>query len=66
MENMIPDKNVIEEIIRRMTALAMVYGIPQSWRDLYDADEALERGTIFRELDMPLETAMMCRRRIER
>lgn len=34
--------------------LAMVYSPKQSWRMLYDADVALVKGTIFRELDKPL------------
>lgn len=34
-------------------SLAMVYPPRQCWRDLYDADVGLERGTIFRELDKP-------------
>jgi hypothetical protein len=34
-------------------SLGMVYPPRQIWRDLYDADVGLERGTIFRELDKP-------------
>lgn len=34
---------------------AMVYAPCQSFRDLYDLDTALERGTLFTELDLPLE-----------
>lgn len=35
--------------------LAMVYSPHQCWRMLYSPDVALERGTLFEELDKPLE-----------
>ena len=38
--------------------LGMVYSPIQEWRNAYDVDMALERGTLFRELDMPWEVAM--------
>ena len=34
--------------------LAMVYAPCQSFRALYDPDTALDRGTLFTELDLPL------------
>lgn len=34
--------------------LAMVYAPCQTFRALYDADTALNRGTLFMELDLPL------------
>lgn len=37
--------------------LAMVYAPCQAFRHLYDLDTALERGTLFSELDLPIETA---------
>ena len=36
-------------------SLAMVYAPHQAFRLLYDEEEALMRGTLFRELDKPLE-----------
>ncbi len=39
------------------TSLAMVYSPIQYWRDIYDIDCALERGTLFAELDKPLCSA---------
>lgn len=39
------------------TPLAMVYSPKQYWRDLYGNAEALKRGTLFRELFFPLESA---------
>lgn len=39
------------------TSLAMVYSPVQYWRDIYDIDRALERGTLFAELDKPLCSA---------
>lgn len=56
MENNDKVDSPIEAAHSRFTTLAMVYSIPQIWRELYDADAGLERGTIFRELDMPLES----------
>ena len=35
--------------------LAMVYSPCQAWRDAYAPDAALERGTMFAELDLPFE-----------
>ena len=35
--------------------LAMVYSPSQSWRMLYSPEAALMRGTLFEELDKPLE-----------
>lgn len=35
--------------------LAMVYAPGQVFRGLYDLDTALSRGTLFSELDLPLE-----------
>jgi hypothetical protein len=35
--------------------LAMVYSPHQCWRKLYAPDKALMRGTLFEELDKPLE-----------
>ena len=37
-----------------MASLAMVYSPRQYWRDAYSPAEALDRGTLFRELDKPL------------
>ena len=37
--------------------LAMVYAPCQAFRNLYDLDTALVRGTLFSELDLPIETA---------
>lgn len=34
--------------------LAMVYAEKQDFRELYEAKEALKRGTLFKELDFPL------------
>ena len=35
-------------------SLAMVYSPRQYWRDAYSPAEALDRGTLFAELDKPL------------
>ena len=37
--------------------LAMVYSPCQAWRGAYTPEVALERGTLFSELDLPLEAA---------
>ena len=41
--------------------LAMVYSPYQEWRQIYTPDVALCRGTLFSELDLPLE-AINCRK----
>lgn len=51
--------------------LAMVYAPCQTFRALYDPDTALNRGTLFTELDLPLGgeggfTAEGCACRVER
>ena len=33
--------------------LASVYSPIQHWRELYDEDTAIQKGTIFKELDLP-------------
>ncbi len=35
--------------------LAMAYVPVQQWQDLYEPEDALYRGTIFRQLDLPFE-----------
>lgn len=42
--------------------LAMAYIPWQKWQYIYDADKALERGTIFEELDQPFEGRGGCKR----
>lgn len=37
--------------------LAMVYAPCQAFKELYDPEVALSRGTLFSELDLPLEVA---------
>ncbi|MBP1582023.1 MAG: spore coat associated protein CotJA [Oscillospiraceae bacterium] len=34
-------------------SLAMAYVAMQPWRNLYDIDVGLQRGTVFAELDLP-------------
>ena len=40
----------------RGRSLAMLYSPRQSFEELYDAEQGLARGTIFRQLDLPLTT----------
>ena len=37
--------------------LAMVYAPCQAFKDLYDLDTALMQGTLFSQLDLPIQTA---------
>ncbi len=37
--------------------LAMVYSPYQHWRNVYDCEKGLSRGTIFRDLDKPFEAS---------
>lgn len=41
--------------------IAMAYVPWQVWQDIYDADKALCRGTIFQELDKPFQGMGGCR-----
>ena len=41
--------------------LASVFSPIQIWRNLYEPDEALKRGTLFKELDLPF----VCRDRTQ-
>ncbi|MBD9208824.1 MAG: spore coat associated protein CotJA [Eubacteriales bacterium] len=43
-------------------SLAMAYVPLQSFTDLYSPEEALRRGTLFRELYMPYGGGSRCRR----
>ena len=35
--------------------IGMAYVPWQAWRDIYDMEKGLQRGTIFAELDLPFE-----------
>lgn len=41
--------------------IAMAYVPYQQWRNIYEPREALKRGTIFKELDLPFTCAKECR-----
>lgn len=41
--------------------IAMAYVPWQQWRMIYEPKEALKRGTIFKELDLPFEAAKGCK-----
>ena len=41
--------------------LAMAYVPFQVWRDLYQPDEALQAGTIFKELNLPFYGRRVCK-----
>ena len=34
--------------------VGMVYGVNQQWTDIYETEYGFPRGTIFKELDLPL------------
>lgn len=52
-------KNPCMEDIEDMP-LAMAYVPWQQWRKIYEPKEALKRGTLFKELDLPFEVAKEC------
>ena len=41
--------------------IAMAYVPWQQWGKIYEPKEALKRGTIFKELDLPFEAAKECK-----
>ena len=43
----------MEELNLNNMPLAMAYVPMQKWRKLYEPEVALERGTLFQELDLP-------------
>lgn len=47
------DRTFLEDL-----PLAMAYVSFQQWRSIYPQDEALERGTLFQELDLPFRGGM--------
>ncbi|MBQ9744038.1 MAG: spore coat associated protein CotJA [Clostridia bacterium] len=44
-----------EQTICGTRPIAMVYGISQEWKNLYDIELGLSYGTVFEELNLPLE-----------
>ena len=42
-------------------SVAMAYVPWQQWGNIYDPKEALKRGTIFAELDLPFEASKGCK-----
>lgn len=48
-----PDQNALNASCVDSMPLAMAYVPVQKWRNLYDCDVALSRGTMFSELDLP-------------
>ena len=41
--------------------IAMAYVPWQQWRMIYEPKEALKRGTIFKDLDLPFEASKGCK-----
>ena len=48
------DNQAEEDEVNGMT-IAMAYVPWQEWRDLYTCEQALQRGTVFAELDKPFK-----------
>ncbi len=53
METIRQNGSCCEELSSQPIALAMAYVPMQRWQNIYEPDLALERGTIFSELDKP-------------
>ncbi len=53
METIRNNGSCCSELSSQPLALAMVYVLMQRWQNIYEPDLALERGTIFAELDKP-------------
>lgn len=54
-----PCNNYIDDM--KGMPIAMAYVPWQQWCNLYEPKEALKRGTIFRELDLPFEASKGCK-----
>lgn len=61
-EQRTPERRENECCNEQRTPLAMAYVPWQKWRGIYDVCEGFQRGTIFRELDMPFEGRGGCNR----
>ena len=57
-----PPQEAPEEAPYTARPLAMVYAPSQTFQNLYEPDEALSRGTLFAELDLPFEGRSVTRR----
>ena len=56
LESVMPNCSASDEkTCANMPSLAMVYSPEQYWRNIYEPSEALDRGTLFSELYVPLE-----------
>ena len=55
------DYNIEDMDCMKEMPIAMAYVPWQQWRMIYDPKEALKRGTIFQELDLPFEAAKECK-----
>ena len=53
METILNTGSCCEELSSQPISLAMAYVPMQRWQNIYEPDLALERGTIFAELDKP-------------
>lgn len=54
----------VQPAVVAQKTLAMAYIVDQEWRDLYEVEKGFVRGTIFRELDFPLNCACGGRRHV--
>ncbi|MDD5916673.1 MAG: spore coat associated protein CotJA [Clostridiales bacterium] len=48
-----PSVNGTEGLFPQQVSLAMLYVPAQRWENLFTPEEALDKGTLFRALDLP-------------
>ena len=46
----------VNEPCKKGRPIAMVYGENQEWKKLFDIEIGLTKGTVFEELDLPLQS----------
>ncbi len=61
MQGMVPQMSDYNNLDIENMPIAMAYVPFQQWRNIYEPRQALQRGTIFKELDLPFTCAKECK-----
>ena len=61
MRNMVPQMSDCSNLNIENMPIAIAYVPFQQWQNIYEPRQALQRGTIFKELDLPFTCAKECK-----
>ena len=61
MRGMIPQMSNYSNLDIENMPIAMAYVPFQQWQNIYEPRQAFQRGTIFKELDLPFTCAKECK-----